>query len=83
MVGRARRWAEAGWWLTSGARGAGRAAAALRLMTLWSQDALVLERLFARTDPANPAGGRVAERAGWGPAGITSDGRLLWVPQRR
>jgi len=83
MVGRARRWAEAGWWLTSGARGAGRAAAALRLITPWAQEALRLDRLFARTDPANRAAGGVAERAGWRPAGTTSDGRLLWVPQRR
>lgn len=82
MVGRARRWAEAGWWLTPDARGAGRAAASLRLMTVWSQDALALERLFARIEPANLAAGRVAERAGWRPAGTTSDGRLLWVAPR-
>ncbi len=74
-----RRWAEAGWWLRPDARGRGRASAALGLLTRWALGEAGLARLFARTDPRNPAAGAVAERAGWHRRSTLADGRILWV----
>jgi RimJ/RimL family protein N-acetyltransferase len=74
--------AEAGWWLAADARGRGCATSALRLVTAWALGSLGLTRIAARTVHENPAGGAVAERAGWkhvsGPDGVD-----LWIAETR
>ncbi len=74
-----RRWAEVGYWLAPTARSGGRAVAALRLFTHWVLHDLPVDRLFARTDAANPVAGAVAQRAGYELAGDLADGVRVWV----
>ena len=82
MVEPDKRWAELGFWLAPSARGAGRAAAAVRVFADWSLRELPVSRLFARTQPDNPAAGRVAEAAGLVRAGELDTGTQVWVRDR-
>lgn len=74
-----RRWAEIGYWLIEEARGEGRATAAVRMFSAWALKDLGINRLFARTNGANPASGKVAQRAGYDLAGTLDDGVQVWV----
>lgn len=74
-----RGWAEIGYWLAAEARGAGRASIAVGLFAQWTLHQLPIERLFARTDPANPASAAVAERAGFTSVGTIEDGPHVWM----
>lgn len=56
---------EVGYWLASGARGAGHATRAVRLISAWGFEALGLERIELQAAVDNPASQRVAERAGF------------------
>jgi RimJ/RimL family protein N-acetyltransferase len=82
MVDADRRWAELGYWLAPGSRGAGRAAAAARLFADWVLRELPVARLVARTQPDNAAAGRVAEAAGLARAGELETGTVVWVRDR-
>jgi len=82
LVDQVRRWAEVGYWVRPEHRGKGRATAAVSLFTHWALTELPVERLFARTDPGNPASGRVAVGAGYGHAGDLADGTVVWVRDR-
>jgi RimJ/RimL family protein N-acetyltransferase len=76
------RRAEVGWWLAPEARGHGIAAAAVDLLAGWAlAPPLDLRQVWARTDPAGVASGRVAERAGFRLLG-TADGRAVWARAR-
>lgn len=77
-----RGWAEVGYWLFPEARGEGRAAVAVRLFTDWAVHDLGMQRLFARTNAANPAAGAVADRAGYDLAGQLDGGVEVWVRDR-
>lgn len=79
MADAERRWAEVGYWLAPSWRGGGRATVALRLFTDWVLRDLSVARLYARTKPANPVAGAVAERAGYAAAGDLPDGSTVWV----
>lgn len=74
-----RGWAEVGYWLLPEARGAGRASIAVGLFAQWALHALPITRLFARTDPANPAAAAVVERAGFTSVGTIDDGPHVWA----
>jgi Acetyltransferases, including N-acetylases of ribosomal proteins len=54
-----------GYWLAPGARGAGNATRALRLIVDWTLATTDAIRLELYTDPGNDASGRVAQRAGF------------------
>jgi RimJ/RimL family protein N-acetyltransferase len=76
------RRAEVGWWLAPEARGHGIAAAAVDLLVGWAlAPPLDLRQVWARTDPADVASGRVAERARFRLLG-TADGRAVWARAR-
>ncbi|MEZ5178856.1 MAG: GNAT family N-acetyltransferase [Acidimicrobiales bacterium] len=77
-----RRWAEVGYWVLPEHRGRGRATAALWLFTHWVLTEVPIQRLFARTDPANVASGRVAAAAGYDHVGDLADGTVVWVRDR-
>lgn len=77
-----KRWAELGFWVAPGSRGAGRAAAGARIFAEWALRELPIVRLFARTHPDNPGAGRVAEAAGLARAGELDTGTLVWVRDR-
>jgi RimJ/RimL family protein N-acetyltransferase len=64
------RQAELGYMILPAARGRGAATRALALLTRWCFDALGLERLELRIDPANEGSNRVAERAGYRREGV-------------
>jgi RimJ/RimL family protein N-acetyltransferase len=59
------RRAEVGYWITTGSRGRGYGAAAVRTVTAWGFDGLGLERIELMAATINPASQRVAERAGY------------------
>jgi RimJ/RimL family protein N-acetyltransferase len=76
------RRAEVGWWLAPEARGHGIAAAAVDLLVGWAlAPPLDLQQVWARTDPADVASGRVAERARFRLLG-TAAGRAVWARAR-
>lgn len=76
------RRAEVGWWLAPEARGHAIAAAAVDLLVGWAlAPPLDLRQVWARTDPADVASGRVAERARFRLLG-TADGRAVWARAR-
>jgi RimJ/RimL family protein N-acetyltransferase len=76
------RRAEVGWWLAPEARGHGIAAAAVDLLVGWAlAPPLDLRQVWARTDAAGVASGRVAERARFRLLG-TADGRSVWARAR-
>lgn len=77
-----KHWAEVGFWLFPGARGAGRASAAVEGFADWVIHELPIARLFARVSPENPAAGRVVERAGFTMAGTLPDDTNVWVLDR-
>jgi RimJ/RimL family protein N-acetyltransferase len=77
-----KRWAELGFWLFPGARGAGRASSAVTGFADWVLATLTIDRLFARVSAENPAAGRVVERAGFTLAGTLPDETLVWVLDR-
>lgn len=83
VVERGRRWAEVGYWVLPEHRGRGVATAALSLFSHWVLTELPIERLFARTDPANVGSQRVASGAGYGRAGELADATVVWVRDRR
>lgn len=83
LVEQERRWAEVGYWVVAGMRGRGLATAALSLFSHWVLTELPIERLFARTHPANVASHRVASAAGYRRAGDLADGTVVWVRDRR
>ena len=64
------RQAELGYMIAPAARGRGAATRALALLTRWCFDALGLERLELRIDPANESSNRVAERVGYRREGV-------------
>jgi RimJ/RimL family protein N-acetyltransferase len=66
----AARQAELGYMIVPAARGRGAATRALALLTRWCFEALDLERLELRIDPANEGSNRVAERAGYRREGV-------------
>jgi RimJ/RimL family protein N-acetyltransferase len=82
MVDPERRWAELGYWLAPGSRGAGRAAVAVRLFADWVLRELPVARLIARTQPDNEVAGRVAEAARLERAGALDTGTVVWVRDR-
>ena len=82
MVEPEKGWAELGYWLSPSARGAGRAAAAASIFAEWVLRVLPVRRLFARTDPQNPAAGRVAAAAGLARAGELETGTEVWIRDR-
>jgi RimJ/RimL family protein N-acetyltransferase len=82
VVEQQRRWAEVGYWVVPGHRGRGIASAALSVFSHWVLAELPIERLFARTHPANVASQRVAAGAGYGRAGDLADGTVVWVRDR-
>lgn len=77
-----KRWAELGFWLAAGSRGAGRARAAVAVFADWALRELPVERLFARTHPDNPAAGAVASAAGLALAGSLETGTQVWIRDR-
>lgn len=79
VVEQERRWAEVGYWLFPPWRGAGRATAALKLLTEWALQDLPIARLIVQTSPENPRSAAVAERAGYDRAGELPDGTTVWV----
>jgi len=66
--------AEAGYIVSSHARGRGVATRALRLLTSWSFEELPLERIELLIDVENPASEVVAQRCGY-----TREGVLRWT----
>lgn len=72
------RTAEVSYWLAREARGRGAAADAVRALTRWAFDVLLLERVELRTHVGNGASQRVAARTGFRPAG-ERDGQLVFV----
>lgn len=74
-----RGWAEVGYWLFPEARGEGRAAVALQLLSDWAMHGLGVRRLFARANSENPRSGAVAKRAGYDLAGELDGGVEVWV----
>ena len=62
-----------GYWVLAEGRGKGRATRAVRLLASWALPELRLRRLQLRTDPANVASQRVAERAGFTREGARAD----------
>jgi ribosomal-protein-alanine N-acetyltransferase len=72
------RTAEVSYWLAREARGRGAAADAVRALTRWAFDVLLLERIELRTNVGNAASQRVAARTGFRPAG-ERDGQLVFV----
>lgn len=82
LVEQDRRWAEVGYWVLPERRGKGLATAAVSLFSHWVLTELPIQRLFARTDPANVASQRVAAGAGYGRAGDLADGTVVWVRDR-
>lgn len=74
--------AELGCWLSPDRWGRGIMTAAVQAFTAWAFATRPLERIYARTLAANPAGGRVLEKAGYQLEGILrrsalKDGQLL------
>ncbi len=61
--------AETGYWLAPEARGHGYMTRAVRLLAGWVFDQLHFARLELRTDPANIASQRIAQRCGFRPEG--------------
>ncbi|WP_426572749.1 GNAT family N-acetyltransferase [Aquihabitans sp. McL0605] len=82
MVEPEQRWAEMGYWLADGSRGAGRAGAAALLFADWVLRELPVNRLFARTNPDNPKAGAVAAAGGLTEAGALETGTVVWVRDR-
>ncbi len=82
MVESTKRWAELGYWVAPDARGTGKASAAARVFAEWALRELPVERLIARTQPDNPAAGKVAEAAGLTRAGELETGTEVWVRDR-
>lgn len=81
-VDRARRRAEAGWWIAAPHRRRGLATAAVRLLAGWAlSDACGLVQVWARTDPGNAASARVAARAGFRRLG-EAGGAVVWSRER-
>lgn len=74
-----RRWAEIGFWLFPGVRGAGRATAAVEAFSDWALATQPIARLFARIQADNGASERVVERAGYHKLGELDDGTRVWV----
>ena len=66
--------AEAGYIVASRARGRGIATRALRLLTAWTFEELLLERIELLIDVENPASEVVAQRCGY-----TREGVLRWA----
>jgi RimJ/RimL family protein N-acetyltransferase len=64
------RRADVGYWLLAEARGRGRAARALRLVSCWALAQSEVARLQLWTVPGNVASQRVAERAGFQREGV-------------
>src|SRR4051794_5922833 len=62
-----------GYWLLQDGRGKGFATRAVRLMASWALPEMGLGRLQLRTDPANVASQRVADRAGFTREGTRAD----------
>ncbi len=75
----ARRWAELGFWLFPGVRGAGRATAAVGVFSDWALSLQGINRLFARIHPDNPRSGSVVERCGYQRVGELADGTVVWA----
>jgi RimJ/RimL family protein N-acetyltransferase len=74
-----RRWAELGFWLFPGVRGAGRATAAVGVFSKWALAFQDVQRLFARIHPDNPRSAAVVERCGYQPVGKLADGTAVWA----
>ena len=77
-----KRWAELGFWLAAGSRGAGRARGAVEVFADWVLRELPVDRLFARIDPANPRAAAVAAAAGLTEAGALDSGTQVWIRDR-
>ncbi|MFP5577828.1 MAG: GNAT family N-acetyltransferase [Acidimicrobiia bacterium] len=71
--------AELGVWVAARHRRTGLASGAVRAVTAWALDpgGLVLDQLWARTDPANSPARALFEGLGWDRLG-TSGGRTIW-----
>ncbi|HEY4376044.1 MAG TPA: GNAT family N-acetyltransferase [Acidimicrobiales bacterium] len=72
-------WAEVGFWLQPGSRGAGRARSALVLLTEWAFERAGITRLVGRTHPDNPRSAGVLAAAGYRAAGTLDDGTQVWL----
>lgn len=73
-----RRVGEVGWWVAADHRGKGLASAAVGVFCAWVVEELCVDVVVARCDPANPAAGAVAGKAGFQHRGQV-DGRDVWA----
>jgi len=74
-----RRWAELGFWLFPGVRGAGIATSAVGVFSDWAVAFQGINRIFARIHPDNPRSQAVVERCGYERVGELADGTVVWA----
>jgi RimJ/RimL family protein N-acetyltransferase len=72
----------AGYWVAAWGRNRGVATSALSLITAWGFNTLGLDRITLATMIGNVASERVAQKAGFGFVGESSEYRAHWHPER-
>jgi len=78
LVEPTRRWAEIGYWLFPGVRGAGRASVAVDVFSDWVLHSQGIRRVVARIPDGHERSAGVVARAGFSAVGKLADGTVVW-----